>query len=175
MLMLLSTTERLTIRHLSVNDHEFVFTLLNDESFIKNIGDKEIRNSDDAINYLVNGPIASYKEHGFGLNLVCLKNNNTPIGMCGFLKRPGFDYVEIGYALLPEYCSKGFAEEATRSVLIVGHEHNHAEEVFALTMLENYRSNLLLEKLGFTLQNKIEFSGALNNLYKVKLASFIEN
>lgn len=171
--MLLSTTERLTIRHFSVNDHEFVFTLLNDESFLTNIGDKEVRNTDDAVNYLVNGPIASYNEHGFGLNLVCLKSNNKPIGMCGFLKRPGFEYVELGYALLPEYCSKGFAEEASRSVLKEGYKNNQAIDIFAITLPENNRSNLLLKKLGFVLQDKVDFYGSMNNLYKVNLSSFI--
>ncbi|MFT5706229.1 MAG: ribosomal-protein-alanine N-acetyltransferase, partial [Oceanospirillaceae bacterium] len=47
--------------------------LLNGSSFIDNIGDKQVRSIDDAVNYLKNGPILSYQQHGFGLNLIILK------------------------------------------------------------------------------------------------------
>jgi len=169
MLMLISTPERLTIRHLSVNDHEFVFMLLNDESFIKNIGDKEIRNSDDAINYLVNGPIASYKEHGFGLYLVCLKHNDTPIGMCGFLKRPELEYPDLGYAFLPEYCGKGFAQEASLAVLKASAKNNCLRKILSITACSNTPSNNLLIKLGFLFKEKIHFLNTENNLYTMNL------
>ena len=52
--MLIVATERLSIRQFTPNDHEFVLTLFNDESFLTNIGDKGVRNTEDAINHLIN-------------------------------------------------------------------------------------------------------------------------
>jgi RimJ/RimL family protein N-acetyltransferase len=110
-------TKRLKIRHFNEDDAGFILKLLNEESFIKNIGDKKVRCAEDAINYLRNGPVANYKKFGFGLNLVSLKDSNTPIGMCGLLKRNELEHPDLGYALLSEYCSKGYAQEASISVL----------------------------------------------------------
>ncbi|AOW75624.1 GCN5 family acetyltransferase [Colwellia sp. PAMC 20917] len=172
--MLLCTTQRLTIRHLNEQDHEFVLQLLNDDAFIKNIGDKGVRETKDAIAYLVNGPLASYSEQGFGLNLVALKSDNTPIGLCGLLKRPELEFPDLGYALLPEYCSQGFAREASLAVLKVAYDNNYAANVVAITSLENTPSNVLLKKLGFVFEQTIEFYGSTNNLYKVRLASIFE-
>ena len=81
-------TERLNIRELKIDkDEEFIFQLLNETSWLKFIGNRNINNLEDAKNYILNGPIASYKEHGFGLFLVELKETNESIGICGLLKR----------------------------------------------------------------------------------------
>ncbi|MFV1466756.1 hypothetical protein VBY75_03630 [Idiomarina sp. HB] len=66
-------TERLIVRQFALSDAPFIVRLLNDDLFIRYIGDKNVRTQEDAINYLETGPMASYKKHGFGLNLVCLK------------------------------------------------------------------------------------------------------
>ena len=132
-------------------------------------------NSDDAIKYLANGPMASYKEHGFGLNIVCLKSNNTPIGMCGLLTRSDFEYTDLGYAFLPEYCGKGFAQEASLAVLKEGQEQHSLDKVLAITLPSNTRSNDLLTKLGFSLKEKVEFHHTLNNLYEINLAAIFNH
>jgi hypothetical protein len=79
----LCETERLTIRQLNLNDTPFIIRLLNDESFIRYITNKNVRTNLDAINYLTNGPLSCYKVYGFGLSLVLLKETDIPIGICG--------------------------------------------------------------------------------------------
>jgi len=170
--MLVNETKRLIIRPLSNTDHEFVIALLNDESFIKNIGDKGVRNKNDAINYLLEGPIASYKEHGFGLNVVCLKESNTAIGMCGLLKRADFDYADLGFAFLPKYSGKGFAQEASSFVLKDSFDHFSLPVISAVTLTDNIKSNQLLKRLGFVLKSEIEFHSTLNNYYELKKVEF---
>jgi len=169
--MLIVATERLSIRQFTPNDHEFVLTLFNDESFLTNIGDKGVRNTEDAINHLINGPIASYKEHGFGLYLVCLKDDDTPVGICGLLKRTEFEYPDLGYAFLPEYCGKGFAQEASSIVLKEGVKNHSLCKVLSVTSCTNTRSNHLLKKLGFKFREQIQFSNTENNLYEINLNS----
>ena len=60
-------TDRLVLRHLSTVDAQFILELLNDPSFIRFIGDKNVRTLADATNYILNGPVASYEKFGFGL------------------------------------------------------------------------------------------------------------
>ncbi|MBE8168600.1 MAG: GNAT family N-acetyltransferase, partial [Shewanella sp.] len=63
-------SQRLTIRQFKHDDAEFVLTLLNEQTFIENIGDKNVLDINGAVEYLSNGPMASYEKYGFGLYLV---------------------------------------------------------------------------------------------------------
>ncbi|MCW8834430.1 MAG: GNAT family N-acetyltransferase [Colwellia sp.] len=164
--MIVSKTDRLLIRHFQLSDAEFILTLLNDSSFIKNIGDKQVREHADALSYLSDGPISSYDKYGFGLNLVTLKDSGVLIGMCGLLKREEFDFVDLGYALLPQYCSKGYAKEAAIAVLKDANINHRLTTVAAITSPDNAASNHLLKALGFTLEGNVLLYDDENNLYK---------
>ncbi len=70
-------TSRLQIRWLDLDDAEFIYTLVNDPDWMRFIGDKGVRNLDHARDYLETGPMAMYRDHGFGLNRVALKKQRT--------------------------------------------------------------------------------------------------
>ena len=70
-------TERLVLQEFSIDDAEFILTLLNTTAWLEYIGDKNVRTIEDAINYLEKGPIKSYKENGFGLWLILSKNGSS--------------------------------------------------------------------------------------------------
>ena len=142
-------TERLILRPFTVDDAEFILTLLNEPSFLRYIGDKKVRDLEGAREYILNGPVASYERHGFGLGLVELKESNTPIGMCGLLKRDELPDPDIGFAFVPEFWRKGFAFEAATAVLRDARERLRVERVVAITSLDNDASIKLLERLGF--------------------------
>src|SRR5215813_11550679 len=110
-------TQRLLLRQFAIDDAEFILTLLNEPSFLRYIGDKKVRNLDDARQYILNGPVTSYERHGFGLNCLELRESQMPIGMCGLLKREELPDPDIGFALLPDFRNKGFAFEAAEAVL----------------------------------------------------------
>lgn len=110
-------TQRLFVRRMTVDDAPFILTLLNEPSFLQYIGDKKVRNLEDARQYILNGPIASYERYGFGQLLVELRDTRTPIGMCGILQRAELPDPDIGFALLPDFWNKGFAFEAASAVL----------------------------------------------------------
>src|SRR5204863_4610767 len=78
-------TERLALRKFAPGDAPFVVRLLNEPSFLENIGDKGVRTVQQAARYLADGPMRSYARHGHGLYLVALKDSQEPIGMCGIL------------------------------------------------------------------------------------------
>ena len=142
-------TERLILRHFTPDDAPFILRLLNEPSFLKNIGDKGVRTLEQAVGYLLDGPIKSYEVHGHGLYLVALKASHEPMGMCGLIKRTLFQDVDLGYAFLPEFWSKGYASESAAAVLDLGRSLG-LTKLIAFVTPSNAGSSRVLEKLGFS-------------------------
>lgn len=157
-------TERLILRRLTVDDAQFILTLLNEPSFLRYIGDKKVRNLDDARQYILNGPAASYERNGFGLYAVELKDSHVPIGMCGLLKRDELPDPDVGFAFLPDFWNKGFAFEAAAAVLNYAREKLKHKRVLAIVNHDNTSSIKLLEKLGFTFQRDIKLAEDRDNV-----------
>lgn len=159
-------TKRLSLRQFTIDDAQFILTLLNEPSFLRYIGDKQVRNLEGARAYILNGPVASYERNGFGLYLVQLNESYTPIGMCGFLKRDELPDPDIGFAFLPEFWSKGFAFEAAAALLEDARQRLKLQRILAITSLDNEPSIKLLERLGFSFDSVIRLSA---NSEQVKL------
>lgn len=153
-------TERLQLRLFTLDDAAFVLTLLNEPSFLENIGDKGVRTLADAREYLRNGPLLSYEQNGFGLYLVALRDTVMPMGMCGLLKREGLDDPDIGYAFLPQFWSHGYAIEAATAVMKYAQETLGRKRIVAITKPDNQASIRVLEKLGFTFTKLVKLPGA---------------
>jgi RimJ/RimL family protein N-acetyltransferase len=142
-------TDRLILRHFSLDDAAIVLKLLNEPSFKKFVGDKGIKTLDDARSYLEKGPLESYVSNGYGVYLTLDALAEFPVGMCGLFKRDNLEQPDIGFAFFAHSCGKGYARESARAVI------EHARETLALTMVcavvdaDNIRSTSLLEKLGF--------------------------
>jgi RimJ/RimL family protein N-acetyltransferase len=146
-------TERLRLRRLSFDDTAFLVELLNEPSFLRYIGDRNVRDRASACRYLEAGPLASYARYGFGLMCVELKAGTTPgavpLGICGLLKRDTLEDVDVGFAFLSRYWRQGYAFEAAEAVLAQGREVFALKRIVAITSLDNEASIRLLEKLGF--------------------------
>ncbi|HEU4768599.1 MAG TPA: GNAT family N-acetyltransferase [Pyrinomonadaceae bacterium] len=151
-------TERLILRRLTMGDAAFILKLLNEPSFLRYIGDKNVRTLEDARNYILTGPVASYKQHGFGLYMLELKQPKTLIGMCGLIKREGLPDPDIGFALIPDFWNKGLAFEASAALLNDAQERLKLPRILAITSLDTESSIKLLERLGLTFQDVIRLS-----------------
>lgn len=151
-------TDRLIVRPITVDDAPFILTLLNEPSFLRYIGDKQVRTVEDARQYILNGPVASYERHDFGLCLMELRESNTPVGMCGILKREELPDPDIGFALVPDFWNKGLAFEAATAVLNDARERLKLERILAITSLDNDASINLLQRLGFKFERVIELA-----------------
>jgi ribosomal-protein-alanine N-acetyltransferase len=141
-------TARLVLRRLDFADAPFLVTLLNQPSFIANIGDRGVRNVEDAHRYLREGPHAMYDRYGFGLWLVARKADRTPLGMCGLLKRDILPDVDLGYAYLPEFWGQGYAVEAAAATLRHGARKFGLTRVIGVVSQGNSASIRVLEKIG---------------------------
>ncbi len=152
-------TERLTLRRITLDDAEFIRGLLNEPSFLEFIGDRGVRTLDDARAYIRNVPVASYERFGFGMFLACLKESGTPIGICGLLKRDWLEDVDVGFAFLPAYWSKGYAVESASAVMAYGRSVFGLSRILGITKPENEGSIRLLEKLGLKCVGTVPVAG----------------
>ena len=142
-------TERLILRRFTLSDTAFIIELLNTEGWIKYIGEKNVKTADQARAYLENGPLKSYRNNGFGLALVELKEGRVPVGMCGLISREYLDHLDVGFAFLPNHTGHGFAFEIVTRTIKYAFDELKQEQLLAITLPHNYSSIKLLTKIGF--------------------------
>lgn len=148
-------TRRLTIRALTLDDAGFIWELLNDDDFLKYIGDRGVGTVDDAVEYLKNGPLEMYERLGFGLWCVELRTTRTTIGICGLLKRDWLDDVDLGFAFLPDFRGKGYAFEASRAVVAHAIDRLGMQRLSAIVSPANAKSQALLGRLGMQFKSLV--------------------
>jgi [ribosomal protein S5]-alanine N-acetyltransferase len=147
-------TPRLILRELDADDAAFILELLNEDDFVRYIGDKGVRTLADAGKYIAKGPVDSYVRNGFGLYAACLRDG-TPLGICGLVNRDGLTAPDLGFAFLSRYRSKGYALEASQAVLERGRDAFKLQRILAVTTPDNQRSIGLLGKAGFKYEGMI--------------------
>jgi ribosomal-protein-alanine N-acetyltransferase len=148
-------TPRLSLRRLEPDDAEFLVGLLNQPSVLANIGDRGVRNADDARRYLRDGPMAMYGRFGFGLWLLSRRDDGAPLGMCGLLKRDTLPDVDVGYALLPQFWGQGYALEAVQATLRHAASKFGLKRVIGVVSEGNAASIRVLEKAGMRFERMV--------------------
>jgi len=151
-------TERLLLRHATTDDAEFILELVNDPAWLQFIGDKNVHTMEDARAYVSNRFTAVYRQFGFGSFLTELKENGSPIGICGLTKKDGLESVDLGFALLPEFRGKGYGFEAALAVMDYATNVVGLKELVALTSPANRVAAKLLEKLGFCFEKMVRLT-----------------
>ncbi|EEK77970.1 N-acetyltransferase [Bacillus cereus] len=157
--MIVLETKRLVLRWFDIKDAPFILELVNDPAWIQFIGDKRIKNLEDAKKYILNGPVDMYNKMGFGLYLVERKEDLTPLGMCGLIKRDTLEDVDIGFAFLEKFRSKGYGYESASAVIEYGVQKLGLKRIVAITSTDNVNSGKLLEKVGLKFEEIISDSG----------------
>lgn len=147
--MIIAETRRLSLRHMTPLDASFLCRLLNEPSWMENIGDRGVRTPEEAEGYIRDKVLAMYETHGFGMYVVEIRRTGRAIGVCGLVRRESLPGTDIGFALLPEYWHMGYAFEAASAVMAYARGTLHLPPLLAITSQANTRSGELLLKLGF--------------------------
>ena len=84
-----------------------------------------------------------------------LKNDKTPIGICGLIKREGLEDIDIGFALMPEHEGKGYAYEAASATMNYGKTKLGLQRIIAITTSKNINSINLIKKIGLHFEKHI--------------------
>ncbi|CAH6891394.1 GNAT family N-acetyltransferase [Vibrio chagasii] len=145
-------TERLRLRMITPQDAVFIQRLYSSEDFLRYIGDKEINDSEKAVEYIENNILKMHKEKGVCLLMVEIKDSSTPIGICGLIKRDTLQSHDIGYGFVPEFYGQGFAQEAAEAIIEQAKQNADIDHLVAITTSDNIRSIVLLTKLGFVFE-----------------------
>ena len=148
-------TERTILREVVETDAEFILDLLNQPSFIKYIGDRNVRTIEEAHDYIETRFTNSYRQFGFGMWAVESKESGKPMGVCGFVKRDSLPDADIGFAFLPQFEKKGYAFESAAAAMKYGEEVLKLPRVLAITSKDNFSSQKLLDKIGLKFERLI--------------------
>ena len=152
-------TERTGLREIVADDAEFILDLLNQPSFIKYIGDRNVQTVEQAQEYIENRFAASYQKFGFGMWAVELKETKAAMGICGFVKRDSLPDADIGFAFLPQFEGRGYALESVVGTMKYGREKLNLTRILAVTSQDNEKSGRLLEKIGLKFERLIVLPG----------------
>jgi [ribosomal protein S5]-alanine N-acetyltransferase len=132
--------------------------LANTPLWLRFIGDKNLKNSQDAEKYIQE--IIKNAEKAY--YIIKLKANGTPIGLITFIQRTYLAKRDIGFALLPDFFGKGYAEEALKTAL---NTLQGGESILAICLPDNNRSIHLLEKVGFFKIGEVKPENELLSMY----------
>lgn len=156
-------TERLILRPFVINDVQDVFDYASLETVGPNAGwavHQDIEHTTKIVEMFIkeNDVLAVYH-----------KKDNKVIGSIGLHKKniDGKTVYELGYVLSTHYEGQGIMTEAARRVLKYAFEEVKALEVVVYHFIENNKSRRVIEKLGFTYIDNIEYE-TLN--YGIKLS-----
>lgn len=158
-------TQRLELRSLTPDDATLMLAVWNTPEFIRFVGDRGIRSVAEAREALLNGPIATWQEFGYGPFRVGLQADGTGLGVCGLFRRRGLDVPDLGVALLGEYYRQGFGVEASQAVLAHCDTVLRLPRIAAIVDPENTASRAMLERLCFTRSGEIELGGDICDLF----------
>lgn len=152
-------TERLVLERFTLQHGTFILELVNSPGWLHYIGDKGIRELEAAEQYIREGPMTAYAQYGYGFSVVSLKEDRTPIGGCGLIRRAGLEYPDIGFALLPEYSGKGYAFEIASATLAHAKTELLIPRILGITLPTNTRSIRLLNRIGLNFARMIRLPG----------------
>ena len=163
-------TRRLQLREVALTDAGFLLALLNDPSWLENIGDRGVRSLADAERYITGNIHAHHQAHGYGMYALQLRSAALPIGLCGLVRRDFLPAPDLGVALLPDWAGQGYAAEAARAVMQHAAGGLGIRQLLAIVRAGNQRSVRLLERLGFRHQGPCPTpEGTTLALYAVQL------
>lgn len=150
-------TERLILKPADLEDADFFLELYNLPSFIKHIGDRNLRTKEDAENYISNRFLPQIEKLGFGNYVVIHKELNEKIGAVGVFVREGIDVPDIGFSFFPDFEGKGYAYESAVNLMEIVKTDFGIEKLSAMTSDENLSSQKLIERLGLQFKKYVIF------------------
>ena len=163
-------TERLILKPISTEDADFILELYNTPKWLKYIEDRNIRTVEDAREYIQNKTLAHLQKPWYSNYTIIIKSDQRKIGTCGLFDRDGFEGIDIGFALLPEYEGKGYGFESAKKITYLAFNVFGLKKLSAITVKENMASQGLLERLGMEQIGTIKLPGDKEELllYSIK-------
>ncbi|MFC5046183.1 GNAT family N-acetyltransferase [Aquimarina hainanensis] len=110
-----------------------------------------------------------YENNLGGMNALIEKQTGKLIGHCGLLVQTVDDIteLEIGYSLLPEFWSKGFATEAAKKCRDFSFRNNFSDSLISIISLTNKPSEKVAIKNGMSIDKVTEYNKNNVNIFRI--------
>ena len=147
-------TERLSLREMNDGDFEDLCQMLQDPVVMTAY--EHAFEDEEARRWLENQK-RRYREDGFGLWAVLLKETGEMIGQCGLTWQCVGEksVLEIGYLFKKDFWHKGYATEAATVCKQYAFEVLDIDEVYSIIRDTNIASQAVAKRNGMTLKGKI--------------------
>ncbi len=119
------------------------------------------------------GHIAHFAEHGFGIWAVVSNECGALIGECGLRILDGCGDIELHYVLARPQWGKGLATEAAAAALRHGFETLALDRVVAFALPTNAPSLRVMEKLGMAFERNGTFGDTAVIYYAITRAAYL--
>ncbi len=154
----LIVTRHLVLRDFQAGDLESMLAYQRDPRYLRYYAVGRVSNIADQGRSLLQSFLAAQKEQPrtrYQL-AITLRDDGSLIGNAGVRKSsPDATEGDMGCEIAPDYWGRGYATEATRSVLEFGFEQLGLHRIGASTMAPNAGARRVLEKLGMTLEGEL--------------------
>ena len=142
-------TERLTLRQLSIDDHQDIFALRSDPEINEFLGRQICETKEEAISF-INKVNDNIKEGNSFYWAITLAESNIIVGtICLFDFSTEDDSCEIGYELMTKFQGQGIMTEAVQVVIDYVFHTLKLKKILAVTHYKNQSSTNLLLKFNF--------------------------
>ena len=143
------TTERLTLRQLSIDDQQNIFALRSDKEINKYLDRQISKTIEDAIDFInkINDNIEKNNSIYWAITLT---KTRTFVGtICLFDFSNEKNSCEIGYELMINFQGKGIMKEAAGKVIDYAFQTLQFQKIIAFTHNGNQSSTKLLKRFNF--------------------------
>ena len=164
-------TERLRLRRFRDEDASAVFAIISDRVAMQFY--PKTFNREDAKQWVARNQ-RRYRDDGYGLFAVTLKDSDDVIGDCGIIKQniEGETAMEVGYHFRRDQWGCGYATEAARACMGLAFDAFEADKVISLIRPENVPSRRVAERNGMKLEREVVHYGLLHMVYAMKREAF---
>ena len=149
-------TNRLILRHLTMDDLDALFALYSDPEIRKHFPDgmKNYEDTKEELEWFMNG----HPEHPkLGLWATIHKETGMFIGRCGLLPwtLDGQLEIEIAYLLDKNFWHQGLATEAATGILTYAFDTLNLSRIICLMHPDNVASQRVAQRIGMTLEREV--------------------
>ena len=168
---LILETARLRLRRFRDEDANAVLAIIGDRVAMRFY--PKTFNREDAEQWVARNQ-RRYREDGYGLFAVTLKNSDEVIGDCGIIKQnvEGETAMEVGYHFRRDQWGRGYATEAARACMGLAFDWFGADKVISLIRPENTPSRRVAERNGMKLEREVVHYGLPHLVYAMRREEF---
>ena len=156
-------TSRLRLRPITGTDLDAIHRLWIDPGVRRYLWDDEVISIEQAASAIETSQDL-FEEHGYGLWVVCPRDEETIIGFCGYWFFHDPPELELLYGIVTTEWGKAFATEAARAMIKYGFEELSFNRIQASTDGPNQASVRVMEKAGMTF-DKHTLTNGLDTIY----------